>query len=288
VVDKNIGLDVDISIRCFGEYSYRICDPILFYANVSGNVSDSYRRDSLDSQLKSELLTALQPAFAKISDMGIRYSSLPAHTTEIADALNEVLSSKWRELRGLEIVSFGVNSVKASEEDEQMIKELQRNAVFRDPSMGAAHLVGAQAQAMQDAAKNQGGAAVGFMGMNMAGSAGGFNAQSLYQMGAQQPQQTAQVQQQAAAPADSWKCSCGTVATGKFCPECGAKKPEDGWVCACGAVNKGKFCSECGAKKPAGVPQYKCDKCGWEPEDPTKPPKFCPECGDPFDDGDII
>jgi membrane protease subunit (stomatin/prohibitin family) len=287
VVDKNIGLDVDISIRCFGEYSYRICDPILFYANVCGNVSGAYRRDSLDSQLKSELLTALQPAFAKLSDMGIRYSALPGHTTEIADALNEVLSSKWRELRGLEIVSFGVNSVKASEEDEQMIKELQRNAVFRDPTMGAAHLVGAQAQAMQDAAKNQGGVAVGFMGMNMAGSAGGFNAQSLYQMGAQQPQQQAQPQQ-AAAPADSWKCSCGTVATGKFCPECGAKKPEDGWVCTCGAVNKGKFCSECGAKKPSGVPQYKCDKCGWEPEDPTKPPKFCPECGDPFDDGDII
>ena len=287
VVDQRIGLDVDIAIRCFGEYSYRICDPILFYTNVCGNVSSAYDRSSLDSQLKSELLTALQPAFAKISDMGIRYSALPGHTMEIANALNEVLSDKWRDLRGLEIVSFGVNSVKASEEDEQMIKELQRNAVFRDPTMGAAHLVGAQAQAMQDAARNAGGAAVGFMGMNMAGAAGGLNAQSLYQMGAQQPvQQTAP--QAAAAPAGSWNCACGAVATGKFCPECGAKKPEDGWKCACGTVNKGKFCTECGAKKPAGVPQYKCDKCGWEPTDPTKPPRFCPECGDPFDNGDIV
>ena len=286
VVDQRIGLDVDIAIRCFGEYSYRICDPILFYTNVCGNVSSAYDRSSLDSQLKSELLTALQPAFAKISEMGIRYSALPGHTMEIANALNEVLSDKWRDLRGLEIVSFGVNSVKASEEDEQMIKELQRNAVFRDPTMGAAHLVGAQAQAMQDAAKNAGGAAVGFMGMNMAGAAGGLNAQALYQMGAQQPQQP--VQQAAAAPAGSWNCACGAVATGKFCPECGAKKPEDGWKCACGTVNKGKFCTECGAKKPAGVPQYKCDKCGWEPADPTKPPRFCPECGDPFDNGDIV
>ena len=287
VVDQRIGLDVDIAIRCFGEYSYRICDPILFYTNVCGNVSSAYDRSSLDSQLKSELLTALQPAFAKISDMGIRYSALPGHTMEIANALNEVLSDKWRDLRGLEIVSFGVNSVKASEEDEQMIKELQRNAVFRDPTMGAAHLVGAQAQAMQDAAKNAGGAAVGFMGMNMAGAAGGLNAQALYQMGAQQPvQQTAP--QAAAAPAGSWNCACGAVATGTFCPECGAKKPEDGWKCACGTVNKGKFCTECGAKKPAGVPQYKCDKCGWEPTDPTKPPRFCPECGDPFDNGDIV
>ena len=285
VVDQRIGLDVDITIRCFGEYSYRICDPILFYTNVCGNVSSAYDRSSLDSQLKSELLTALQPAFAKISEMGIRYSALPGHTMEIANALNEVLSDKWRDLRGLEIVSFGVNSVKASEEDEQMIKELQRNAVFRDPTMGAAHLVGAQAQAMQDAAKNAGGAAVGFMGMNMAGAAGGLNAQSLYQMGAQQQ---AQQPVQQAAPAGSWNCACGAVATGKFCPECGAKKPEDGWKCACGTVNKGKFCTECGAKKPAGVPQYKCDKCGWEPADPTKPPRFCPECGDPFDNGDIV
>jgi len=287
VVDQRIGLDVDIAIRCFGEYSYRICDPILFYSNVCGNVSSAYDRSALDSQLKSELLTALQPAFAKISEMGIRYSALPGHTVEIAKALNEVLSDKWRDLRGLEIVSFGVNSVKASEEDEQMIKELQRNAVFRDPTMGAAHLVGAQAQAMQDAAKNAGGAAVGFMGMNMAGAAGGFNPQNLYQMGAQQPVQQQPVQQ-AAAPAGGWKCACGATATGKFCPECGAKKPEDGWKCACGTVNKGKFCTECGAKKPAGVPQYKCDKCGWEPADPTKPPRFCPECGDPFDNGDIV
>ncbi len=289
VVDQRIGLDVDISIRCFGEYSYHICDPMLFYTNVCSNVADMYTRDRLEGQLKTELLTALQPAFAKISDMGIRYSALPGHTLELSNALNEVLSEKWRNLRGIEIVSFGVSSVKASEEDEKMIKELQRNAAFRDPTMAAAHLVGSQASAMQAAASNQGGAAMAFMGMNMAGAAGGMNAQNLYQMGAQQQyQQPVQAQAPAAA---GWTCpQCGkTGVTGKFCPECGTKRPEApaGWTCSCGAVNKGKFCSECGAKKPEGVPQYKCDKCGWEPEDPTHPPKFCPECGDPFDDGDI-
>ena len=283
VVDNNIGLDVDISIRCFGEYSYRVSNPILFYTNICGNVSSAYTRGQIDGQLKTELLTALQPAFARISEMGIRYSALPGHTQELADALNDVLSAKWRDLRGIEIVSFGVSSVKASEEDEAMIKELQRNATFRNPNMAAAHLVGAQAAAMQAAASNEGaGAPMAFMGMNMAGQAGGINAQSLYQMGQQQP---------AAPTADSWTCpTCGKAVSGNFCPDCGTKKPAaDFWTCTnCGTRNKGKFCTECGAKKPAGVPQYKCDKCGWEPADPANPPKFCPECGDPFDTGDIV
>ena len=288
VVDQRAGIDIDIAIRCFGEYSYRVSNPILFYTNVCGNVQNAYTRSQLDNQLKTELLTALQPAFAKISEMGIRYSALPAHTGEIADALNDVLSAKWRDLRGLEIVSFGVSSVKANEEDEKLIKEMQRNAAFRDPTMAAAHLVGAQAAAMQGAANNAGGAAVGFMGMNMAQQAGGMNAAALYGMGAQQPAPEAA----ASAPAkETWTCpGCGKQAFGKFCTECGTKKPApEGWTCpSCGAVNKGKFCAECGAKKPAAAPLYKCDKCGWEPEDPTHPPKFCPECGDPFDEGDIV
>lgn len=285
VVDTNIGLDVDIAIRCHGEYSYKITNPMLFYTNVCGNVEDTYVRETIDSQLKTELLTALQPAFARISDMGIRYSSLPAHTMEIGDALNNVLSSKWRDLRGIKIVVFGVSSVNASEEDEKMIKEIQRNATFRNPTMAAAHMVGAQAQAMQDAAKNEGGmgAMGGFFGMNMAQNAGVGAAANLFAMGQQQPHQPAQ----APTSANIWKCECGTDNTGKFCQNCGKPQPvASGWTCSCGAVNMGKFCQNCGSKKPEGAPLYKCDKCGWIPEDPHNPPKFCPECGDIFDESD--
>lgn len=295
VVDQRAAIDMDIGIRCFGEYSVRLTNPMLFYKNVCGNVTEDFKTEQIAGQMKTELLTALQPAFAKISDMGIRYSALPGHTLELAEALNEQLSSRWRDLRGIEIVSFGVSSVKANEEDEQMIKEMQRNAAFLDPSRAAAHLVGAQASAMQSAASNpNAGPAMAFMGMGMAGQMGGMNAQNLYQMGAQQQVQPAPPPPPAPAPAPApaapsgWTCSCGATATGKFCPECGKPKPAaDGWTCSCGTVNKGKFCAECGKPKPAGVPQYKCDKCGWEPEDPAHPPKFCPECGDPFDDGDI-
>ena len=281
VVDNNIGLDLDISIRCNGEYSYKITDPILFYKNVCGNVTQDYIRMSLDSQLKSEFLTALQPAFAKISAMGIRYSALPGHAEELAAAMNEALSEKWSGLRGISIVSVGVNSATASAEDEQMIKNLQRTAVYRNANMAGAALVDAQAEAMKAAANNKNGAMMGFMGMGMAQTAGGMNANALFQMG---QQQAAAAPAPAAVPSNGWTCKCGAVNTGKFCTECGAAQ---GWTCSCGAVNKGKFCSECGAKKPAGEPLYRCDKCGWEPEDPKNPPKFCPECGDRFDENDV-
>ena len=289
VVDQRAGIDMDIGIKCFGEYSIRLKNPLLFYTNVCGNVSEDYKVEQLAGQMRTELLTALQPAFARISGMGIRYSALPGHTMELADALNEQLSSKWRDLRGMEIVSFGVSSVKADEEDEKTIKELQRNAAFTDPTRAAAHLVGAQGDAMKMAASNTAaGPAMAFMGMGMAGQAGGVNAQNLFQMGQQQQQMQQQAAQHAApAPAaGAWKCACGAENTGKFCMECGKPKPEESWKCPqCGTENRGKFCSECGAKKPAGV--YQCSKCGWKPADPVHPPKFCPECGDPFNEADL-
>ncbi len=286
VIDRNIGLDIDIAIRCHGEYSYKIIDPLLFYTNVCGNVEHEFTRVAIDSQLKSELMTALQPAFAQISASGVRYSEIPAHTVALADALNKVLSEKWLATRGLAVVSFGISTLKASDEDEAMIKQLQRSAVMRDPGMAAAHLTGAQAEAMIAAANNEGGAMAGFMGMNMAAQAGGVNASQLYQINEQNKQ--AAMQDQATKATDTWTCACGHENTGKFCSECGAAKPaEEGWACTCGAVNKGKFCSECGAKKPAGALLYVCDKCGWTPEDPVNPPKFCPECGDVFDENDV-
>ncbi len=325
VVDARIGLDMDIPIRCFGEYSYKITNPILFYTNVCGNVSDEYQRSEIDSQLKTELLTGLNQAFGVMSEKGVRYSALPGHAQEIGDELNNVLSQKWRDLRGVEVVSFGVSSVKASEEDEKYIRDLQ---ALSNPNARVAFMTGATGQAMQAAAANEGGAMGAFMGMGMANATGGNMMGALNQQMAMQQQAPQYApQQQAAAPApqaetfvaDSWKCSCGAVNTGKFCAECGAKKPEPkaaeagwtctcghsgntgkfcaecgaakpteqtGWTCSCGSVNTGKFCANCGAKKPEAAPVYKCDKCGWVPEDPHNPPKFCPECGDIFDDND--
>ena len=290
VVDNNIGLDVDVSLRCNGEYSYRITNPVLFYTNVCGNFGETFNRSNIDSMLKAEILTALQPALGKISEQGVRPSMLPSKAVEISDALNEALSEKWGKLRGMVVASFAMNPPTLPKEDQEMITNLQRTAVMRNPNMAAATLVEAQASAMKTAAGNQGGAMMGFMGMNMAQQQGGLNAQSLYQMGAQQAAQPAPAPQASPAQGGAWTCECGTSNTGKFCANCGKPKPAqaDGWTCSCGTVNKGKFCQNCGKPRPSGAPVYRCDKCGWKPEDPAHPPKFCPECGDPFDANDLV
>ena len=277
-VDRNIGLDADISVRCFGEYSYRIVDPIKFYGNVCGNVTESYTRDQIDSQLKTELLTALQPAFAKISELEIRPNSLPAHTMEIAEVLNKVLDAKWGERRGIEVVEFGISSVTIPDEDQQMIKDLQRTRALSSPDMMAANYVASSAEAMKTAAGNTAGAMTGFMGMGMLNNmGGGSNVNAMFDMiGKNQQQNKLQAQQ----ASGGWTCSCGHSGnTGKFCAECGKPKPAPAgeWQCECGAKNTGKFCQECGKPKPADSSEWTCPECGHE----GNKGKFCAECGKP-------
>ena len=318
VTNKRVGFYKTVHIKCNGVYSYFITDPLLFYTKVCSNVEYEFTRDEIDGTLKTEFVSHLQTAFGVLAEQELRPAQLPAKVNELRAAMNDALRYEWIESRGITVGKIALNPINLTEEDMKAISQMEDSVSYgSNAAMMAGRMTTSTANAMETAAGNSAGAMTGFMGMNMAGGAmgGGFNAaQQFYQMGQQQ-------QQPAPAPANGWQCACGATATGKFCPECGAKKPEpksangwkctcgatatgkfcpecgakkpeapaaDGWTCTCGAVNKGKFCAECGAKKPAGVPQYKCDKCGWEPADPTKAPKFCPECGDPFDNGDMV
>ena len=339
VVDERAAIDIDVSVRCFGEYSFRLANPMVFYVSQAGNIRDSFdfKGSELEGQMRAEFLSHLQPAFYQIGSSGIRYSEVVGHTRELTELMKKELMAEWLQDRGIEVRKVAISSITATEEDEKMLKEMQREAAY----MSADRRMAASATAMKTAAGNSAGAAVGFMGMGMVNNMAASQMQSelMYQqMQQQQAQQAAPAGwacacgqqgnqgkfcqacgQPKPAPAEAWTCSCGATATGKFCPECGKAKPapaeawtcscgatvtgkfcpecgqpkpapvqDEGWTCSCGQVNKGKFCPNCGAKKPAGVPQYKCDKCGWEPEKGSTPPKFCPECGDPFDNGDII
>ena len=284
VRNQRIGMSRTVNVRCNGVYSYTISDPLLFYTRVCGNVEYKYTRDQIDSQMKTEFISALQPAFGALAEQELRPAQLPGKVNELKQAMNEALRAEWVESRGISVAKIALNPITLDPEDMKKIQDMEDSMTMgANPFMMAGRMTTATANAMETAAANEGGAMNGFVGMGMAGGAmgGGFNAaQSFYNMG---------VQQQPAAPAGGWKCACGATAFGNFCPECGSKKPEEtGWKCGCGSVNKGKFCPECGAKKPAGVARYKCDRCGWEPADPANPPKFCPECGNRFNEDDRI
>lgn len=330
VVNKRINMSRTVQVRCNGVYTYIITDPLLFYTRLCGNVADEFTRDQIDAQLKTEFVDALQPAFGALAEQELRPAQIPAKANELKAAMNEALKQEWIENRGISVGKIALNPITLTDSDMKKINEMEDAAsVGSNPFMMAGRMTNATADAMQTAAGNSAGAMTGFMGMGMVGmgQAGGFGAaQNLYNMGQQQVAQQQAAQQQPTvlqtqAPpqntadqwtcqcgatvsgkfcpecgakkpepvqADAWKCSCGATVTGKFCPECGSPKPaeQEGWTCTCGAVNKGKFCPNCGVKKPEGAPLYRCDKCGWQPEDPHNPPKFCPECGDAFDDND--
>lgn len=300
IVDRNIGLDIDIAVSCYGEYAYRLQDPILFYRNVCGNITEDYTRDRIESQLRSELLTALQPAFAAISAQGVRYSEVPAHASDMADQLNRILSDKWGKVYGIVITSFGISSLKASAEDEERIKNLQASAVLRSPSMAAATLTAAQAEAMKEAAKNKNaGPFMAFAGMNMANQAGGVNAQELYRMGAQEQAQQAAASGSAGEGTAAGAAAAGYPGNAASVGNGGEGAPADGtktsagaqeaasgtaggsvsgsWKCPkCGSVNTGNFCPNCGTAKPAAPASWFCPQCGTK-----NTGNFCTNCGTP-------
>ena len=279
LVDHKYNLEQEIEITCFGSYSYRITDPLLFYKNIAGNVTDRYRRDELEPGAKSELLDQLQKAFAVASAKEIKYSQLGGQGDLIREVLAEELKPYWKETRGIEVQRFNLDSVQISEESKAILKtfnDMRQNAAYaQQPNLLMANAVLGQTEAMKTAAGNSGGAMTGLMGMGMIG---GMGQQSLGAMGMAQLQQN-----QAAAPQPTpqpqpesgWTCNCGQSNQGKFCCNCGTPQPAPatGWTCSCGQNNQGKFCSNCGTPQPVASTSWTC-KCGSQNEG-----KFCPQCG---------
>ncbi len=254
-----------VKIMGYGTYSYKITDPLMFYANVCANVKDSFSKLTIEDQLKSEVQESLQPALGRIALKGIAYDQLPIFTKEIGDEVNKELTAEWNELRGISVVSVAFASITVDEESSKKINQFQESRVYTNPQMLGSRLGTSQANAMEAAASNSSGAMQGFLGMGMAMQQGGMNAAQLFEMNGNQAQTVS---------ADSWKCECGAENTGKFCTECGKPKPVSNiWRCECGTENTGKFCTECGKPKP--LAEWKCE-CGTE-----NTGKFCTECGKP-------
>ena len=288
VSDPELGILRTVKLRCNGVYTYRMTDPMLFYKRHCGNVASVYTREEIDEELRTEFIDALTPAFAEIARLKVLPAEIPYHAKELKKAMNETLKPEWADERGITIQKIAMNPISMSPEDMKVIQQMEDAYAYGGSArMLAGRMATSTANAMESAAENPNGAMGGFVGLGMGMQAmnqGGMmqQVQSFYNQG------QAQAAQAEKKTSQGWRCRCGTENTGKFCENCGQKKPEEeGWTCTCGAVNKGKFCMACGKKKPASAPLYRCDKCGWTPMDPAHPPKFCPECGDVFDDNDV-
>lgn len=299
---------ITVNIRCFGTYVFKVVDPLLFYTNLCGNAAFEYRASDIEEQFKSDLIGALQTALNKVAMQKVSYDMLPGATDQMTQAVREVLKTEWEDKVGINVDRVVIESVTPTEEDSKKIQQLQETRVYQNSDFANAAMRRAQADMVEGMGQgmskgNAGGNAVsdafGMMGVAMMGNMMGAG-NPISTTGAQQriyTQQDNNAQQNAGA--NMWQCSCGGKNSGKFCMECGKPKPDDAgnqaeaapsnteWECSCSAKNSGKFCTECGKPKPV-IRRYKCDKCGWTPADPEKPPKFCPECGDIFNDNDVV
>ena len=236
--------DLTVLLQGFGIYSFRITDPIRFYTNVCGNVSDSFSNSAIQSQLKTELQNAMLPVLGRLAENGVRYDEVPRRTEEILSLLREQLNNRWYNDRGIEIHTMAFSSILPDDESIEKIRELQESRVYSGNRMMLGARVGAaQANAMESAAENPSGAVNGFMGMGMAQQSGGVNVSELMK---EPPKQVSRDTDE-----DNWTCVCGMLNTMAFCPKCGSKRPE--------ALK----CSSCGYTFPENASEYAfCPKCG--------------------------
>lgn len=252
--------NAELFLKAHGSYSIKIVEPLKFFTEAIPRNKEQVDINDINEQYLSEFLTALQSVVNQMSADGIRISLVASKSMELAKYMADVLDSDWSQMRGMQIQSVGISSLSYDEESRKLIDMRNQGAMLQDAHIREGYVQGSIARGLEAAGSNDGGAMTGFMGVGVGmQSAGGFmNAVSqtnLYQM-----------QQQS-----------------------GISKPkdqQDSWKCKCGAINNSKFCVECGLKKPEDSSNYRCNKCGFEPSSYKNLPRFCPECGDPFNEED--
>ncbi len=316
--------DMDLNVRAFGKFSIALTEnPLEFYKKVIPTSAVTNNEavdigDLINENYIMEFLDALQQALTEISANNVRISQISTRANRdlLKSTISDLLYESWRRDRGIVIGDVGV-TVSYDDETKKILTERNKGAMLKDATIREGYVQGSVARGLEAAGSNANGSMAGFMGMgigmnaggNFMGAASNNNMQQMQmQQQAQQAQQQAAYQQQqqqaqpqqphsepAPAPvADGWTCSCGKTGNiGKFCAECGSPKPvpaDNGpWTCPeCGNQNSGKFCANCGTKKPEKPKKIKCDKCGYEPDMSGPIPKFCPNCGDPINEGDMI
>lgn len=272
-----------LRIRCYGKYTYRLDDMGIFMRQYAGT-GNVVKKDVLNEQMRTEVVGALNKVVNALGSKENKISvlELPSHTDDMKRLMDEGVFDQPIRDRGVRLVGFTIENVSLDDESQKKLDAYD----YGEGSLSRGSIL----NTMNTAAGNEGGAGTGFMGIGMMGGAmGGFGnlipnnptpqpqyPQQGYGVGyGQPPVQQPAPQQPAGIPCPK----CGTMITGKFCPNCGepAPAPKVAKKCPkCGTETTGKFCPECGTPIPADEGPKKCPKCGTETTG-----KFCPECGTP-------
>ncbi|MBR1483251.1 MAG: SPFH domain-containing protein [Ruminococcus sp.] len=258
----------ELFMRIHGTFSVRIVDPFKFYMEViprevvTENRTYTFNRQNMQQYI-DEFVSALSAAFNQYSADGNRISHVTSKNLEMNRYMQQALDEEWTQLRGMEIVKVAMQNPIYTEESQQIVNERSKMAsqvsYLKNAANQQAFMAKSVGEGISSAGSNPGGAAVGFMGMNMAQNMGAGVMGSYMQN-----PQYGQPQQQYGQP-----------------QQYGQQQPpqaprQGGWTCECGAVNSGKFCTECGKPMPAAPKKRFCTNCGAELNPNAK---FCPECG---------
>ena len=257
--DQDFGI---VRLRAFGAYSLRISDPSGFIKEIAGT-NAHFQTEDIDGQLKRAIVTEFTDA---LGELKIPALDLAAQYKEMGEAIrgkiNEEFSS-W----GLEVTKFFIENISVPPEVEAALDKRASMGALGDAQK---YMQFQAADALRDAAQNEGGGAGLGAGLGAGFAVGGQMANAF---GAGPGQQGA-----GQAQAGTIACpNCGkqNVPSAKFCADCGGKMEVAQVPCVkCGAkLREGaKFCSECGSSQE----KAKCTNCQAELAPDAK---FCPECG---------
>lgn len=248
--------NAELFLRAHGTYSIQITDPILFYKNAIPHNQSKVDINDINEQYLAEFLTALQASINQMSADGQRISYVPSKSMELSKYMGDVLDDQWKQTRGMEIVSVAVASISYTDDSTKLINMRNQGAMLGDANIREGFVQGSVAEGIKNAGSNPNGATNSFVGMGMGMNAGGNFLNQASQTNLNQMQQNQQNQQN-----NSWTCSkCGTENTGKFCSNCGEPKPQ---------------------ATDASI-KMKCAACNAVIDLANGVPKFCPECGKPF------
>ena len=236
ITDEKYGM---LEVTFFGEYAFKVVDPILLVNSVIGaNAKDTIRfNEVVGTQLQNKFIEKLSQAISIVMRKHkVSFGDIQLYNTDISDEMNSCLDDSWRKNYGLEITDVALGDINLTDASMERVNRIDDAAIFSGQGMQSGLMASSTAKGIENASKNENGAMMGFMGMNMAGGFGqtamgvanaGYNGQGMYNPQPGTPEPGTLFGGAAQAPEEKKCPKCGAPVSGKFCGECGEKLVPD-------------------------------------------------------------